>query len=302
MKRMIAILLTLLLIVAPMGAMAEGKGVKGIKFDPKFLTLDIGVSQDLVVLTKPANATPQYKWKSANESIATVDEDGVVTAVAPGSTTILVRTKNGKTAKCGVTVRDPEKIVALTFDDGPCDNTLKILDVLKQYNAVATFFMLGSSAKSNPNDARAVANAGCEVGSHSSDHNNLQKLSLKDASDDLARSMKDISDATGTTPKIVRAPYGAIDESLAKALGFPFIQWSIDPEDWKDRDGDTVYRRIMDKVKPGAIVLMHDLYASTTDAVKKLVPELSRQGYTFVTISDLIARRGIGDATGQIIF
>ncbi|MEF9896113.1 MAG: hypothetical protein RR843_10105, partial [Clostridia bacterium] len=81
-----------------------------------------------------------------------------------------------------------------------------------------------------------------------------------------------------------------------------FIQWSIDPEDWKDRDGDTVYRRIMDKVKPGAIVLMHDLYASTTDAVKKLVPELSRQGYTFVTVSDLIARRGIGDATGQIIF
>lgn len=297
--RVFALITLVLLLAAPM---ACAKPVSKVKIEPATLNLDAGVSQDLMVSFKPASASPQLKWKSSNTAVATVDDDGVVTAVAPGKATISCRTKNGKSAKCKVVVRDPNKVVALTFDDGPCDNTLKILDILRKYNVKVTFFMLGDLAQKNPSIASKVAEDGHEIGSHTVDHKSLQKLSLKEAIEDLDKSFTMIEEASGVLPTLVRAPYGAIDENLAKALEHPFIQWSVDTLDWKSRNANSVYKEVMKSVKSGSIILMHDLYSSTTEAVRLVVPELLNQGYSFVTVSELIERRGIEDATGMIIY
>ncbi|MGJ4849840.1 polysaccharide deacetylase family protein [Bacillota bacterium Meth-B3] len=303
MKRLLLLAMILALGLAPLG-LAKPQPVKKIELSQSSLTLDVGISEELIVSFKPSGASSPVHWKSSNEDVATVDE-GVVRALSPGQATITAKTKNGKTAKCAVTVPDKDKVVALTFDDGPVANTRKMLDVLKQHDVKATFFMLGDNVAANPAIAKEVFDAGNEIGSHSVDHKSLQKIALKDAKWQVTHSLDVIEEAIGTRPTLMRAPYGAIDKDLAKVLGElgpTFVQWSVDPRDWKDRDADTVYLRIMDKVKPGQIVLMHDLYSSTTDAVKKLIPALKKKGYTFVTVSELIEKRGLSDTAGTIIF
>lgn len=306
MKRHVLLFMMILAVALTPVALAKPKAVKAISLSSRTLTLKAGVSEDLTVTFKPSDATSAIKWKSSNGGVAVVDEDGVVTAVAAGTATITATTKNGKVARCIVTVPDPEKVIAFTFDDGPCANTQKILDILNENCVKATFFMLGENVDNNPSIAKAVSDAGNEIGSHSVNHKSLQKISLDDAKWQVSNSLASIEKATGKRPTLIRAPYGAIDASLAAKLNkddpITFVQWSIDPEDWKDRDAKTVYQRVMDNVKPGRIVLMHDLYGTTTDAVKMLIPALKKQGYTFVTVSELIEQRGLTDTSGTIIF
>ena len=303
MKRLLLLSMILALGLAPLG-LARPQPVKQIELSQSCLTLDVGISEELIVSFKPSGASSPVQWRSSNEAVATVD-DGVVRALSPGQATITAKSKNGKTAKCAITVPDKDKVVALTFDDGPVANTRKVLDVLKQNEVKATFFMLSDNVAANPSIAKEVFDAGNEIGSHSVNHKSLQKISLKDAKWQVSHSLDVIEEAIGTRPTLMRAPYGAIDKDLAKVLGElgpTFVQWSVDPLDWKDRDAGIVYQRIMDNVKPGRIVLMHDLYGSTTDAVKRLIPALKKQGYTFVTVSELIEQRGLTDTAGTIIF
>lgn len=192
------------------------------------------------------------------------------------------------------------KCIALTFDDGPSGATTpRLLDILKQNNVKATFFELGIQAQKFPSVTKRVVTEGHVIGNHTYDHKSLEKMSVTNARGEISRAADIIQQAGGVRPGLVRAPYGAITQALAKTLDAPFIQWNVDPDDWKDRDADIVYNRVISNAKPGAIVLSHDIYETTVDAYERIIPELIRQGYTLVTVPQLL---GFGQNVAPAVY
>lgn len=188
---------------------------------------------------------------------------------------------------------DPNRpMVALTFDDGPSPkNTPRILDALNRNDAKATFFVLGTEAKSNPEILRRMINEGHEIGNHSYDHKDLTKLSDEDIAYQIYHTQQIISDATGQTPALVRPPYGFFNVNLLERAPFPFILWSVDTLDWKNRDSRIISDYILETVADGDVILLHDLYDSTAAAMEQVIPELIRRGYQLVTVSELAQYR-----------
>ncbi len=198
---------------------------------------------------------------------------------------------------------DPTKpMVALTFDDGPTTSvTNRILDVLEQYNAKATFFVVGNRLGSTGCKAtvtRAYA-LGCEIGNHSYTHPKLNTLSASEIQKEITKTNDAITKIIGAPVTLFRPPYGFINDMVRAYANAPLIFWSIDSEDWKSRNAVKVYNRIMSKVKDGDIILMHDLYGSTAEACESLVPALLAEGYQLVTVSELFACKSITLTTGD---
>ena len=185
-----------------------------------------------------------------------------------------------------------KKYVALTFDDGPSSSvTPRVLKYLDQYNAVATFYMLGNQVKANPRIARDVANRGHEIASHSVSHADLTRLGPNGVDKEFANAKSIIKKTTGVTPRTFRPPYGAINQNVknkAKKYNQPLILWSVDSLDWKYRSKSAVHSRVMNNVHPGAIVLLHDIHSTTADSLPSILKDLKNQGYEFVTVSELL--------------
>ncbi|MET8763478.1 polysaccharide deacetylase family protein [Lentzea sp. NPDC004782] len=179
------------------------------------------------------------------------------------------------------------KCVALTFDDGPGPYTAQLLTNLEQYNAHATFFVVGQNATYNADLVHRAAAAGHEIGNHSWSHPSLPKLSDKDVRDQFDRTDQAVGKATGARPALVRPPYGALNDTVRAAAGRPLILWSVDTEDWKYRDSAVVTKAVLDRTKPGDIVLMHDIHQTSVDAVPAILAGLQDRGYRFVTVSQL---------------
>ncbi|MCW2878794.1 MAG: chitin deacetylase [Sphaerisporangium sp.] len=182
------------------------------------------------------------------------------------------------------------KCVALTFDDGPFDYTGKVLDMLAEHHAKATFFVVGQMV--NPQTSlflRRMVSEGHELGNHSWDHPPLTSLSHDAVRGQLEHTQQVVKAVTGATMRLLRPPYGATDAKVAEEaehVGLAQILWDVDTLDWRDRDSSVVARRASD-ARPGSIVLMHDIHKSTVDAVPRLLSELQVKGYTFVTVSEL---------------
>ena len=183
---------------------------------------------------------------------------------------------------------DPDKpMVALTFDDGPYDVVDKrILKVLDKYDGRATFFVLGNRVSSYKKDLKKIYKQGCQVASHTYSHKNLAELSKKAMKDEVNKANKAIKKGIGVNPKLLRCPYGSTNSLMKKTIKMPLIAWNVDSEDWKSRDADTIYKRCKD-VSDGDIILLHDIYESTADAVEKLVPKLHKKGIQLVTVEEL---------------
>lgn len=185
-----------------------------------------------------------------------------------------------------------KKYVALTFDDGPSSSvTPRVLKYLDQYNAVATFYMLGNQVKANPRIAKDVANRGHEIASHSVSHADLTKLGTNGVDKEFINAKSTIKKITGVTPRTFRPPYGAINQNVknkAKKYNQPLILWSVDSLDWKYRSKSAVHSRVMNNMHPGAIVLLHDIHSTTADALPSILKDLKNQGYEFVTVSELL--------------
>ena len=193
-----------------------------------------------------------------------------------------------------------EKLVALTFDDGPNSAvTAEILDTLEKYGAKATFFVVGNRVASNKSVLKRAHNLGCEIGSHTWSHKNLTKLTIPQMNEEMKKSADAISAVTGAPVTLMRPPEGGHNETVRNNLGYPLIMWSVDSRDWKYRDAQKDYDEVMNYVFDGAIVLMHDLYPATADAVAKLVPDLMAKGYKFVTVSELLSARGVTLQNGK---
>ena len=199
---------------------------------------------------------------------------------------------------------DPERpMVALTFDDGPSNHTHAVLDVLEQYGAVATFYVAGSRVANNSDIVLRAFNMGNEIASHAWSHRMLTRLSENNIRIELENTNNAVEDVTGVPPSNMRPPYGSINGRVRKVtaeLGLPIIHWSLDPADWRTRNADTTYSRVMDTIKDRDIVLLHDLSEPTAEAVRRIVPELIDRGYQLVTVSELLYHSGITPEAGVL--
>ena len=192
---------------------------------------------------------------------------------------------------------DKEKpCIALTFDDGPKKGTTdKILDVLEKNNARATFFVVGEMVEQYPELVKRQFEIGCQIGNHTYSHPILTKLTLDEAKSQVSKTSNLVEKETGQPTKIGRPPYGSLNREIKVASGFEWFNWSIDTYDWKTRDVDYIYNRIMNNAKNGSVILMHDLYPTNVQAVQRAVPELVKKGYQLVTMEELIEVKGGAD-------
>lgn len=192
--------------------------------------------------------------------------------------------------------RPGEKIIALTFDDGPWPKqTEAVLSILKKNNVVATFFEIGAQAKGRPYLTRAVLAAGMEIGNHTFKHLILTKVSAAQVKTQILRGEQTITKAGHVRPTIFRPPGGEMNGAVvaeARREGLRIVMWDIDPNDWRKPPVATIVRRVIGQAKPGAIVLMHDGggdRSHTIAALPKIIHLLKKKGYTFVTIDELFA-------------
>jgi peptidoglycan/xylan/chitin deacetylase (PgdA/CDA1 family) len=191
-------------------------------------------------------------------------------------------------------VRVDQPFIAMTFDDGPSSaNTPRLLEILKQRNIKATFFLIGENAASNPDLVRQILADGHEIGNHSWTHPQLSKLSDDRVTAEISKTQDTIKEASGFTPTLLRPPYGAITarqrEWIESQFGLNIILWSVDPFDWKRPGASVITQRILSQVRPGAIILSHDIHKQTVDAMPTTLDSLIAKGYKFVTVTQLIA-------------
>lgn len=186
-----------------------------------------------------------------------------------------------------------KKAVALTFDDGPNGaRTNKILDILEQNKAHATFFMVGNRMEAGKETILNVLNKGNEIGSHSYNHKNMKRMKLEDIISGEEKTKEIYYNIAGKEFIYTRPPYGNITEKIKEALPTIFINWNLDTEDWLHRNKDHIVNYVMDNVTDGDIILMHDTYDSTVEAVEELLPKLYKEGYQVVSISELANLKG----------
>lgn len=199
--------------------------------------------------------------------------------------------------------KSTDKLVCFTFDDGPyAPVTNKILDVLEKYNGRATFFVVGDRAETYSDEIERASKMGCEIGTHTYSHVNLNTLSVPEMQKEIRKSCDAISKYSGKKVKVLRPPEGAANETVKANVNMPMVLWSVDSRDWDYRNADKDYQTVMDNVFDGSIVLMHDLYPATADAVARIIPELAKQGYKFVTFSELMKIRGVDVEPGEKYF
>ncbi len=187
-----------------------------------------------------------------------------------------------------------EKVIAITFDDGPHpENTPRLLDMLKERNIRATFYVVGNMVRYNPQILRRMIAEGHEIGNHTVTHRNLARMSESSLREELTQAHQQIVAATGVPPRSVRPPGGAITTDQKKLMlrefGYPTVLWSCDPKDWQRPGASVVAQRLLDGAYPGGILLVHDLHKPTVDAMPQTLDGLLARGYRFVTISELIA-------------
>jgi peptidoglycan/xylan/chitin deacetylase (PgdA/CDA1 family) len=209
-----------------------------------------------------------------------VADDGTVKAKGWGTCKITIKAGTQK-VKCKVTVA--KKWVAITFDDGPGKYTEKLLKDLKKQEVRATFFVVGSVAKSRVSTLKKMVENGNEIGNHTYAHNGSANV-LREA---LKKTDEIVRKATGSNTTLMRPPGGAIN-SVTRRCGKSIILWSVDPKDWQDRNANTVYNRVMDGTKSGSIVLLHDIHPTSVDAASRIIKSLKKKGYAFVTVSELL--------------
>lgn len=207
---------------------------------------------------------------------------------------VVVHMGEGKADRTNVGARiytdvDPDKpMVALTFDDGPdTDSTNAILDALVEYDARATFFVVGYKVAECEATVKRAYDIGCEIGSHTYSHVDITRLNKSQRRAQINNNNKIIRAITGQDRILIRPPYGAISASILKEIDVPIILWSIDTEDWITRDSESTVKNVMDNVKDGSIILMHDSYDETAEATVEIIKRLKKEGYQLVTVSEL---------------
>ena len=186
-----------------------------------------------------------------------------------------------------------KKTVALTFDDGPSGKyNAQFLDVLARNKAHATFFMVGTMMNNCQKCVLDTYNSGNEVGSHTYNHMNIKKNNALDVNDNLKQVDDLFYKITNDHIKYVRPPYGSYSKENLENINNPLILWNIDTEDWSHHDVDYIVNSVMENVQDGSIILMHELYETSLQALEVLLPRLYAEGYQVVSVSELANMKG----------
>lgn len=196
-----------------------------------------------------------------------------------------------------------KKLVALTFDDGPSRaTTSRLLDILREKQVQVTFFVLGNMVQRSPDLLQREVAEGHQVGSHTMAHTSFRKMDLAGLQADVAAMNQLFSSNIGMNTPFIRPPYGdlAYSEMAKVGAGQPIILWSVDTRDWESRNAEAVRANVAKDSFDGAIILMHDLYDSTVDAVSGVIDDLRAQGYEFLTVSELAKARGVTMQNGVV--
>lgn len=188
-----------------------------------------------------------------------------------------------------------DQVLALTFDDGPGHYTVQLLDILERYRARASFFVLGSQVAARADLLKMMRAKGHEIGNHSFNHPDLTKIPLEQAEAEISKTNALIENVLKDYKVTVfRPPYGAYNQrifQLAQKHGLAKVLWSIDTRDWADRDAAIVCNRAVASARPGAVILLHDIHASSVAAMPCILDKLGAKGYKFVTVSELFSNK-----------
>lgn len=190
-------------------------------------------------------------------------------------------------------------MLALTFDDGPNMHTMRLLEALEQYNSHATFFMVGSNVPYFKEEVRKMAEIGCELGNHTTNHVRLSQKTATEIRAEVEKTDFWVYDIIGQKPTMVRPPYGQVNQLVQDTVNVPLVFWSVDTLDWELKDKDKVRDYVMQTVQDGDIVLFHDIYESTVDAIIECLPQLIEEGYQLVTVSEMAKYRGVTLESGE---
>ena len=231
--------------------------------------------------------------------------------VSDGSDSFVIDTSNNSVSRINKTnyeydvfinrkIDKSKKMIALTFDDGPNYNTSKIIDVLNKYDIKATFFVLGSRAINNKDILKKMADSGMEIGNHTYNHLLLTKYDENKIRSEIEDTSEVIYSATKKKPKLLRPSYGSVNNKIKKVANMPIIIWDIDTLDWKYHNSKRITSRVVNKVRDGDIILMHDIYSASLNALSNIIPILQDNGYEFVTIDELFYYKGISLENGKV--
>ncbi|MBR4360649.1 MAG: polysaccharide deacetylase family protein [Clostridia bacterium] len=200
---------------------------------------------------------------------------------------------------------DPTKpMIALTFDDGPSEETDRILQVLAEYNARATFCVIGSKVEEYSGVIKRIIAGGNEIACHTWSHPKLINLSASNVRSQIERTNSAVSAIVpGYQVKVLRPPYGSVNKTVRTVcaeLDMVIAHWQVDTLDWSTRNAKKTYRAIMKGASNGVIILCHDLYGTTADAAEQAIPELINKGYQLVTVSELLSFHKDGAVPGTV--
>ena len=231
--------------------------------------------------------------------------------VSDGSDSFVIDTSNNSVSRINKTnyeydvvinrkIDKSKRMIALTFDDGPNYNTSKIIDVLNKYDIKATFFVLGSRAINNKDILKKMVDSGMEIGNHTYNHLLLTKYDENKIRSEIEDTSEVIYSATKKRPKLLRPSYGSVNNKIKKVANMPIIIWDIDTLDWKYHNSKRITSRVVNKVRDGDIILMHDIYSASLNALSNIIPILQDNGYEFVTIDELFYYKGISLENGKV--
>lgn len=210
--------------------------------------------------------------------------------------TLILPARAANTQDCGA------KLLAITFDDGPGKYTGKLLDGLADRGIHATFFVNGVNASGWPETLKRIVNEGHQLANHTYNHKNLNTCSAQTVKYEIDAVQALITAAGGDENAYIRAPYGNANKTVKSVVTAPLIYWSVDPEDWKYRNAATVRKNIESGVFDGAIILVHDIYETSVDGALAAIDDLMDAGYEFVTVKELLLRRGVTPEAATVYY
>ena len=239
----------------------------------------------------------KYFW---NDNVVSDGSDSFVIDTGNNSVSRINKTNYEYDVVINRKIDKSKKMIALTFDDGPNYNTSKVIDVLNKYDIKATFFVLGSRAINNKDILKKMADSGMEIGNHTYNHLLLTKYDENKIRSEIEDTSEVIYSATKKRPKLLRPSYGSVNNKIKKVANMPIIIWDIDTLDWKYHNSKRITSRVVNKVRDGDIILMHDIYSASLNALSNIIPILQDNGYEFVTIDELFYYKGISLENGKV--
>lgn len=275
--------------------------VTHVEMDRALYKVKRGCSRPLQLWADPADCGEEFIWTTDDPNIATVSNDGTVTGVSYGTVTITATGKySGLSASCQVKVCDVIQ-VALTFDDGPSSQTVKLLDFMKENDIRATFFIVGNRIAPLSDIVVREAAEGHEIGYHSYDHAIQTGLTSQQIKEHFALSDQALYELTGQHFTLWRTPGGGYNNRVLSCVELPHILWSVDTLDWESLNAYSVYRSVVN-ARDGAIILMHDLYRSTVEGAIMAMEEMQAGDYEFLTVTELLSRNGTPPQPGKTYY